>query len=180
MKMVMAVVVLTSMVLFVNGSVGYALTTLREGTEQEVVLTNSDNELATTQLVAFMRSNGVNVTHVKDDWFAVKSGTLMEHRYVCEPKMSDEIVDRIIVRMFFGVEDKYKKSPKTAEFTKKLNEELNIGQFYQDSDGDLVLLSFITFVNRLDIDEFNLFIKFMELGVLGMALTCPEAVDILQ
>jgi hypothetical protein len=70
-------------------------------------------------------------------------------------------IDRLIVMTFLKVRPAVKKTRELSRFVWELNNKFNTAQFSLDQDHDLLILSQITFIDTLDIKEFEYFANWM-------------------
>lgn len=144
---------------------------------ENIVSTTSDDEVAARKLADLLEYNGVSIRKRGDDWIGVE---INDTNFVLQPKMSNEGIDRIVAQVYLGIEDEYRNSQEVKEMVWKLNQNFNVAQFYLDSDGDLVMLMPITFVDRINLKEIKYSLEFMSKSILKVVLHAPEALNYLQ
>ena len=138
----------------------------------------SSNEQATDQFVKFLTQNAFTVkrlgeSHLRVDYDGGK--------FLMQPKASENGLDRIVVSKLFGVKEQYRNTIEILAFVVKLNNKLNIGQFSLSDDSEtLIILSNITFVNKLELVEFRKFMKFFNDSVKAIITTVPDTVKYLE
>lgn len=142
-----------------------------------LALPGSENDAAARALAPYLEKHGLDVIRRNGENVSVRRGN---SKFVLSPKMSSEGLDRIVVGKFYGVEDRFRHSEKVDRLVKSLNEDLNVGTFSIDGDGDLLFQSHITFVERVEYAEIEAFLDFMDQSMVMAGLTHPEVVLYLQ
>jgi hypothetical protein len=137
-----------------------------------LVLGEAENEAAAEALASYLEQHGIEILLRKGEDIGIQRGDSM---YVLSPKVSSDGLDRIVVAKFLGVEDRYHHGPEVDALVKKLNEDLNVGTFSLDNDGDLMFQSHVTFVDRVDYAEIEAFLEFVDTSIAMMVLTNPTA-----
>jgi hypothetical protein len=138
----------------------------------------SNNELATDELVKFLNDNAFNVKRLGESELRVDYDG---GKFVMQPKVSENGLDRIVVSKLFGIQKRYQNTIEILAFIVKLNQKLNIGQFSLSNNSDtLIILSNITFVNKLEMVEFRKFMKFFNTSIKAIITTIPNTIKYLE
>ncbi len=136
------------------------------------------NEQATDELVQFLKNNAFNVKRLGETELRVDYDG---GKFLMQPKVSENGLDRIVVSKLFGVKEQYQNTIEILAFVVKLNQKLNIGQFSLSNDTDtMIILANITFVNQLEMVEFRKFMKFFNDSVKAIVSTVPDTVKYLE
>ncbi len=144
----------------------------------EINVANDDQ--AAALIVEWLGNNNINVGNHDASWFTVQTDHFV---IVFSPKTSATGLDRLIAQIFLTVNPEYKSEERIEELRElvwKLNDSLNTAQFSLDPDNDIVLLSQLTFINTLTIEELSAFMDWFNGSVMTMMFAAPEAMQILQ
>jgi len=142
-----------------------------------LVLGEDENDAAAEALATYLEKHGIEILLRRGQNVGIQRG---DFKYILSPKVSSEGIDRIVVGKSFGVKDEYLHSAEMDRLVRKLNEDLNIGTFSLDDDGDLLFQSHVTFVDRIDYAELESFLEFVDQGVMMAVLTNPRALLYLE
>jgi hypothetical protein len=136
------------------------------------------NEQATDQLVKFLNDNAFNVKRIGETELRVDYGG---GKFLMQPKVSENGLDRIVVSKLFGVKEQYRNTIEILAFVVKLNQKLNVGQFSLSNNSDtMIILANVTFVNKLEMVEIRKFMHFFNNSVKAIVSTVPDTVKYLE
>jgi len=138
-----------------------------ESKSDEFVCTTDDAAQGARQLKAFLDEHDVKVLKLGSEAVYVDRVFKM----ALEPKLSDDGLDRIVVHVFFTPKAEYKTGGTIVQLANDLDRQYNVGGFFVDGDGDLVLQSQMTFVDRISWEEIDGFLEWLSLSLLIMAMS---------
>jgi hypothetical protein len=140
--------------------------------------TTDSNEEATTQLVHFLQKNAFDVVRMNETTLRINYDN---GKFTLSPKLSEDGLDRIIVRKYYSIQKPYQNTSKILAFVVRLNQELNVAQFSLKDDGQtFVALGNITFVDKLEAVEIRKFMEFFNTGMRAIVHIIPETTDYLE
>ncbi len=115
------------------------------------VFGGDDDAKAAVLLGDWLKKHQITVTQVAQGDVGV---AVNGWRILLSPKMyTGGEIDRFVTTLFFAPQDKWKGSKELRDFANDLNVRWNIGGFYVDTDGDLVLQTALTFEDQVSWDE---------------------------
>lgn len=156
------------------GATGCATT----GTKGPVLkIDTSDDQQATREISNFLKENGYTLGQSSDEWFTM---SVSETTYIFQPKCLEQGLDRLVVRIYWGVKDEYKGTEDVKNLVARLNADMNIGQFSLDEDNDLVYISSLTYTDRLELEEVQQYLDWSQTSLLGLVISAPELLEYLE
>ena len=137
----------------------------------------SDDQQATREISGFLKDNGYALGQTSDEWFTM---SVSDTTYIFQPKCLEQGLDRLVVRIYWGVKDDYKGTDDIKNLVARLNADMNIGQFSLDEDGDLVYISSLTYTDRLELEEVQQYLDWSQTSLLGLVISAPELLEYLE
>ena len=144
----------------------------------KLVLDGDDDKAATKKLAEFLKAHGVAIVTQEDTALGVRYRGIGA---ILLPKLDGgKGIDRIVVTRLFAPKDEYRGKPEVAALAVKLNQKLNIAQFWVHDDGNLMVTSHITFLDELHLAWIAAFFDWITGQAAQMAALVPETKKILQ
>ncbi len=116
----------------------------------------SDDDAAAMQgLLEWLNARGMEAT--------TKNGTVIYRRGLLlniTPLMSNGEIDRLLFRVYYNPEEKFRGKPEFFEMAAGLNAAQNALQVFVDGDGDLAVGGSLTFVDVVEAREFDYYASF--------------------
>jgi hypothetical protein len=138
----------------------------------KVMLEGDDDKAATKKLAVFLKAHGFTIVNQEDSAIGVRYRGIGA---ILLPKLDGgRVIDRIVVTRIFTPKDEYRGKPEIAELALKLNQKLNIAQFWVHEDGTLMVTSQITFMDELRLAWIAAFFDWMGAQAAQMAAVVPE------
>ena len=138
-----------------------------------VMLGGDDDKAATKKLAEFLKAHGVTIVTLEDSAIGVRYRGVGA---ILLPKLDGgKGIDRIVVTRVFAPKDEYRGKPEIAELAVRLNQKLNIAQFWVHDDGTLMVTSQITFMDELHLAWIAAFFDWMGAQAAQIAAVVPEA-----
>ena len=125
-------------------------------------LSTDNDSLATSKLFSILKARGEDVIKSSIDdrtliWTKKELG-----KTILSPRMSADSIDRLIVTKQYRVKYKYKHSDVMKEMIWQMNQNYNVGIYASTGGGDLQILSCFPFEDRLDVNFFERFCRWLE------------------
>lgn len=151
-----------------------------DGPPSHVTIVGNDPQETTDQLVNWLESHNYIIGNRGEGWFTLRT----DHSIIVfsiHPTITS--LDRLVAVVFLTIRDEYKTEdnlPVVQDIVRQLNEGMNTAQFSLDQDNDLAILSQMTFIDRVDLREFQAFINWFDSWLGGIAQVVPEVTEILR
>jgi hypothetical protein len=144
----------------------------------KVVLDGDDDKAATKKLAEFLKAHGFTIVTQEESAIGVRYRGLGA---ILLPKLDGgKGIDRVVVTRVFAPKDEHRGKPEIAELALKLNQKLNIAQFWVHDDGTLMLTSQITFLDELHLAWIAAFFDWMAAQAAQIVSVVPEAQRLLK
>ena len=135
-------------------------------------LTTTSNEDAVVTLSRFLKQHRFAVGEQVDEGIGLAVDGV---RLLVLPKTSADGLDRLIVSRLFRLRPRYRGTTELDAFCRRLNQTQDFWQVAPSQRGELlVLLSHITFVDRLEAEELRAFLDTAAQTVRGAVLFAPD------
>jgi len=124
-------------------------------TDLSRVRLSDDDEAAMKGLLDWLTARGMEAS--------IKGGTVVYRRGLLlniTPLMSNGEIDRLLFRVYYNPEDKYRGKPEFFEMAAGINAAQNALQVFVDGDGDLAVGGSLTFVDVVEAREFDYYASF--------------------
>ena len=124
-------------------------------TDLSRVKLSDDDEAAMQGLLDWLTARGMEAS--------IKGGTVVYRRGLLlniTPLMSNGEIDRLLFRVYYNPEDKFRGKPEFFEMAAGINAAQNALQVFVDGDGDLAVGGSLTFVDVVEAREFDYYASF--------------------
>lgn len=115
-----------------------------------------DDDAAMQALLEWLTARGMEAT--------TKNGTVIYRRGLLlniTPLMSNGEIDRLLFRVYYNPDDKFRGKPEFFEMAAGINAAQNALQVFVDGDGDLAVGGSLTFVDVVEAREFDYYASFI-------------------
>lgn len=119
------------------------------GARDPLTLVGTDRAKAATQLAEYLRQRGFDAKLNSDTAVLVKGDVNL----LLLPILMDSGLDRIMVEAIYSFTDDAKAQNLAAPQILRLNHDFDFAQFSIDDDGDLFILTAVTFVDQIEFIE---------------------------
>lgn len=124
-------------------------------TDLSRVQLSDDDEVALKGLLDWLTARGMEAS--------IKGGTVVYRRGLLlniTPLMSNGEIDRLLFRVYYNPEEKFRGKPAFFEMASGINAAQNALQVFVDGDGDLAVGGSLTFVDVVEAREFDYYASF--------------------
>jgi hypothetical protein len=143
-----------------------------------VELTGGDDRAATKKLAAFLKDHGFTIVTLEESAIGVRYHGIGA---ILLPKLDGgRGIDRLVVTRLYAPKKEHRGKPEIVELAQKLNQKLNIANFWVHEDGSLMVTTQMTFVDQLRLAWIAAFFDWLSGQAAQIATIVPEARTLLE
>jgi len=143
-----------------------------------VALEGGDDKAATKKLAAFLKEHGFAIITQEADAIGVRYRGIGA---ILLPKLdAGRGIDRLVITRIYAPKEEYRGKPEMAALAVKLNQKLNIANFWIHDDGSLMVTTQLTFIDDLHLAWIAAFFDWLAGQAAQIAAVVPEAQKLLK